>query len=338
MQNFETANMIMTRMSTRKPLVIRLRNFVGDVVLTVPTLQRLHDAGYELRIVGKGWAASLLAGHGWPVMPYARTTRERVAQLRALRRASELLDPGFTRQTNAITFPWSFSSALEMRLAGLRSLGHAYDGRSFLLSRSVYPSRTEHIMAVFWQLGNEFLGEHLPAPPYPQLRVGAAQQELATHALRQHGVTPGYIVLSPFASTVAAQQARSWPPLRRFAAQTLPSFGRSIVVCPGPGEEDIAASDFPGAVSLEKLSLGVYAAVLQGAGLVISGDTGPGHIAASVGAPTLSLLGHTEPTRWGVLGQRARILRRRPAWPDEAEVLQAAREMLSPAATPARAT
>jgi len=99
--------MILTGMSTRKPLVIRLRNFVGDVVLTVPTLQRMHDAGYELWIVGEERAASLLAGHGWQVMPYARTTRERVAQLRALRRATELLDPGFARQTSAITFSGS---------------------------------------------------------------------------------------------------------------------------------------------------------------------------------------------------------------------------------------
>jgi heptosyltransferase II len=322
--------MIPAEMKQPKPLVIRLRNFVGDVVLMVPTLQRLHDAGYDLRLVGKGWAGSLLAGHGWPVAAYAGTVTERVAQLARLRRAAEATDAGFSKRLNAITFPWSFSSALEMRLAGLRCLGHVHDGRSVLLKRSVHRSRSCHMMEVYWQLGNELLGHELSAPPWAELRVGAEQHALATRALRGQGVAPGYIVLSPFASTPEAQQARTWPPLRRFAAQTLPSFGRPIVICPGPGEEAVAARDFPGALRLEKLPLGTYAAVLQGAALVITGDTGPGHMAAAVGAPTLSLLGHTQPTRWGVLGPRARILRRHPAWPGEDEVLQTARELLLP--------
>ena len=53
------------------PLAVRLRNFVGDVVLSVPTLQRLSDAGFALHLVGKGWARPLLEGFGWPVQALA---------------------------------------------------------------------------------------------------------------------------------------------------------------------------------------------------------------------------------------------------------------------------
>ena len=48
--------------SPPRPLIVRLRNWVGDVTLGVPTLQRLADHGYALQLVGKGWARDLLAG------------------------------------------------------------------------------------------------------------------------------------------------------------------------------------------------------------------------------------------------------------------------------------
>ena len=68
-----------------RPLIVRLRNWVGDTTLSVPTLQRLQDAGYALQLVGKGWARDLLAGHGWPVHTQPKTLRDRVALLRPLR-------------------------------------------------------------------------------------------------------------------------------------------------------------------------------------------------------------------------------------------------------------
>mgnify|MGYP000529422614 CR=1 FL=1 len=64
------------------PLIVRLRNWVGDVVLSLPTLQRLAAAGHDLRLVGKGWARDLLAGQGWPVHVLPKPLGERVKLLR----------------------------------------------------------------------------------------------------------------------------------------------------------------------------------------------------------------------------------------------------------------
>ena len=58
-----------------RPLIVRLRNWVGDVTLAVPMLQRLAAAGHDLQLVGKGWARDLLAGHGWPVQVLPKTLR-----------------------------------------------------------------------------------------------------------------------------------------------------------------------------------------------------------------------------------------------------------------------
>jgi heptosyltransferase-2 len=42
----------MTR--ARRPLIVRLRNWVGDVILAVPMLQRLADAGFDLQPARQG--------------------------------------------------------------------------------------------------------------------------------------------------------------------------------------------------------------------------------------------------------------------------------------------
>src|ERR1700676_2187401 len=53
--------------TARTALVVRLCNWVGEVVLSLPALQRLAAAGYDLHLVGKRWAPALLEGSGWPV-------------------------------------------------------------------------------------------------------------------------------------------------------------------------------------------------------------------------------------------------------------------------------
>ena len=59
--------------------------------------------------------------------------KERVAQLRRLRAEAAAHDPGFERRENALVLPTSFSSALEMRLAGLKAVGYRQEARGMLL-------------------------------------------------------------------------------------------------------------------------------------------------------------------------------------------------------------
>ncbi|MDE2455841.1 MAG: hypothetical protein KGL43_19810, partial [Burkholderiales bacterium] len=141
-----------------RPLIVRLRNWVGDVTLGLPTLTRLAGAGYDLRLVGKRWARDLLAGHGWPVEVLPGKKLDRLRLLRRMRAQARAADPGFDRRLNTLCFPYSFSSALECRLAGLRALGHAYEGRSLLLARSVPRPQDTHELEVYWQLGSALLG------------------------------------------------------------------------------------------------------------------------------------------------------------------------------------
>ena len=163
------------------PLVVRLRNWVGDVVLSVPTLQRLQASGFELHLVGKGWAGDLLAGFGWQVHKLPAGHLERLGQLQQLRRS--LSSAG--RRPVGLTFPYSFSSALEMRLSGLRPTGFAYEGRSLLLRQAVPRPAGLHTLEEYWALGSAFLGSEAPVPAIIEwpLHATAVAQAQALQAM-----------------------------------------------------------------------------------------------------------------------------------------------------------
>lgn len=307
-------------MPAPRPLIVRLRNWVGDVTLGVPLLQRLADAGYGLQLVGKGWASELLAGHGWPVHLLPATLRERVALLRRLKQTAERSDPTFTQRVNALCLPDSFSSALEFRLAGLHALGHAHEGRSPLLRRAVPRPRGVHELQVYWELGDVLLARAAPPPPAVGLQVSALHRAQAQALRCAHGIEPACIVICPFAGGTWAHRDKTWPGFAGFAAELLPGFGRTVVVCPGPGEEALARERYGGARLLAGVGLGTYAALLQDAAVMVANDTGPGHMAAALGTPLVSVLGPTDPVRWRARGARVQLLQRAGDWPHAAQV------------------
>lgn len=319
-----------------RPLIVRLRNWVGDVTLALPMLQRLAAAGYAPQLVGKGWARDLLAGTGWPVHGLPKTTGERVALLKRLRDEARAADPGFRgAPIHALCLPDSFSSALEFRLASLRALGHAWEGRRLLLGRAVPRPQAMHELRVYWRLGQALLGTDETPPAAVQLQPTPAQRAEAAALRAAHGLPARLIVICPFAGGTWNQQDKTWPGFARFVAETLPSLGVPVVVCPGPGEEErLAREHYAAARLLPGVNLGVYAALLQDAAAMVSNDTGPAHIAAAVGTPLVSVMGPSDPTLWRPWGPDSRIhvLGGHGQWPADEAVLGALRQAL---ATPA---
>jgi heptosyltransferase II len=315
-----------------RPLIVRLRNWVGDVTLCVPALTRLADAGFDLVLVGKGWARDLLAGHGWPVHALPGHWRERVALFKRLRDEAAAQDPGFKLRLNALCYPDSFSSALEFRLAGLHALGHRWEARSALLAQAAPRQRGIHELEVYWQLTAQLLGTPAPLPTAIGLKL-APRHESEAEALRaQHGLPRDVVVICPFAGGTWAQKDKTWPGFAAFAAEDLPRLGRPVVVVPGPGEEAMAEQHFAGARCLRGVGLGAYAALLRDAALMLSNDTGPGHIAAAVGTPLVSVLGPSDASLWRAWGPRVRIVQdptQADGWPPSSAVLSACQAALA---------
>lgn len=313
-----------------RPLIVRLRNWVGDVILGVPALQLLQQHGFQPILVGKGWARPLLAGQGWATHSRPGPLRERVAQLRTLRREALALDPGFDRRDNALVLPTSFSGALEMRLAGLRAVGYRQEARGWLLSRAEPITYGGHALTSYWELACRFLRIEAAPPQRIGLATLPADQAAADALLAERGIRPGFVVICPFAGGLFEKQDKTWPAFADYsrALQAQPGFDRDIVACPGPGEEAIVDAH-PGVKRLDGVKLGVYGGLLRRAALVVSNDTGPAHLAAAVDAPVLSVLGPTKPEQWAPWGPQVEVLRHWPRWPTVDEALAATQRRLA---------
>lgn len=104
----------------------------------------------------------------------------------------------------------------------------------------------------------------------------------------------------------AAYPARRWPP-ERFAAvvRHLVDRGAEVVLTGSADERSVAArvrelARRPAVCVLAgRTDLLQLASVVAAARLVLSGDTGVGHLATAFGRPSVLLFGPTPPARWG---------------------------------------
>ena len=107
----------------------------------------------------------------------------------------------------------------------------------------------------------------------------------------------------------AAWPNKRWPPV--YFAEVVRALAtrhglRSLVLW-GPGEEQLAhdvvvASDGAAAVSAPT-SVADLVSLARACALMISGDTGPMHIAAAMGTPLIGIFGPTDPSRNGPWGE-----------------------------------
>ena len=319
-------------MTPQRPLIVRLRNWIGDVILGVPALQLLESHGFAPTLVGKGWAKPLLAGHAWLVHAKPDALRERVAQLRSLKRDAIAADAGFARRDNALVLPTSFSAALDMRLAGLRAVGYAQEARGFLLERALPITYGGHALTSYWELACRFLGIDRAPPVRIGLRTSPEDQDSADALLARHGLAPGFVVVCPFAGGQFEKQDKTWPDFPAFTRALLDT-GRPVVACPGPGEASIVRDHHPGVTMLEGVKLGVYGGLMRRASVVVSNDTGPAHLAAAVDTPVVSVLGPTKPEQWAPWGPSVHVVRHWPRWPTVDEAMAQTEAVLRNAPT-----
>jgi len=168
---------------------------------------------------------------------------------------------------------------------------------------------------------------HLCSAALPQPQVDAGQllpyvpvtqgNRLSVSNLLQHlgvGVDEPIAVIHPSASDVS----KMWPAEKfsEFLKQYTPEKIRWIAVGDvKAAEQTVTISKLSGVPVLDlcgKLSLGMLAALFEKAKLVVSNDSGPAHIAAAVGTPTVSIFGRWQPgmnaERWKPNGKKAVVV------------------------------
>jgi len=111
----------------------------------------------------------------------------------------------------------------------------------------------------------------------------------------------GYVLINPG----AAWPNKRWPPacFGAVAAALNDIYDKRSLVLWGPGErtlaQDVVAASGGAADVSPPTTIKELAGIARAAHLMISGDTGPLHIAAAVGTPIVSLFGPTRPERNG---------------------------------------
>jgi ADP-heptose:LPS heptosyltransferase len=283
-------------------LLIRLCNWVGEAVLSLPALRRLAAAGYDLHLCGKDWAPALFEDTGWPVTVRSASMNATVKHLHSLRHTINSAAP-----PPALLMTNSFASALEARLAGFSPSGYAKEGRRPLLRHAYRQPSFAHAAHSYWHLAGSFLGTDEPFPKSLGWTPSEAQREQAQALLAHHSLAPGsFVVLCPFSGPDDRENLKVWPGFKELAA-ALQAAGLQIVLCPGPNEETAAAALATDAICLPNVDLGVYGALFELARCVVANDTGPGHLAAAAGARLISLYGPHSVAAWTPIGAKVQL-------------------------------
>jgi heptosyltransferase-1 len=285
-------------MSEPRFLVVRLGS-LGDIIHTLPAVAALRESFPAARIVWlthPRWAflvgSSGLASEAWTV------------ETRALSSLREGI--GHVRQSSwsaAIDYQGLWKSALLPFFGGVtRRIGFSSAtirefGVPVLYTERVNTSKS-HIAEQNGDLSLRAGAQRGTAPL--NLKISEENQAAVRSQLRTQGLDR-YIVLSPG----GGWRSKCWPADRfgALARKLRESLGLRCVVNVGPGEDDLAAAlvsaSGDAAPFVYRGNLGELMALLRDAACIVGGDTGPLHLAAALGTPTVAIFGPTDPARNG---------------------------------------
>lgn len=174
----------------------------------------------------------------------------------------------------------------------------AKEAHSLFINQSIEKQQQPHVLEGFMGFA-QAIGVPDAAPQW-QLPISDANSAVAVQYLDGLGKT---LAIAPAASGTE----RNWLP-ERYAevARHAHNQGFSIVLTGGPTEleqcladEIMQYIDFPVLNLVGKTSLKELLCVLEQASLVIAPDTGPAHMAVTVGTPVIGLYAHSNPARTG---------------------------------------
>lgn len=296
---------LLQQLSPRKLVVFRALQ-LGDMLCAVPALRALRAGCPQARVtlVGLPWAsdfAARFAGYvddfvafpGFPGLPEREVDVAALpgflADLHARRFDLAVQMHGDGRLTNVVTM--LFKAA---RTAGFRPPDT--DATPDFLPYPTQGSEIERLLALAHFLGAPDLGSALEFP-----LLATDRKELAASGLTE-GLTPGgYLCLPPGARA----PDRRWPPECFAAAGDVlhAATGLPLVLTGSAAETGVTAAvqtalRTPARDAAAPIGVGALAALLSGARLVLSNDTGVAHLCAALRVPSVIVFRNSELARW----------------------------------------
>ena len=280
-------------------LLVRLRS-LGDIVLETPAIAALHDWRPDLRIwalVEERFAAALEGNPSVAGMIFSRGIAETTAALRRRR-----LPIVFNQHGGPRSALLTAACGAKARV-GWKGFQYSFvynvqvpDACEFYATPIVHT--VEHRLSQLYWTG-------LPRGPIPQARVfpqpeaaQRARQMLAQSGVDAAGRRP-YAVMQP----ESRLDTMRWPSekfveIARWLREKHGILSIMNIAGAGPVASEIRRTIGEFAVVPPPFGLPELIALISGASLFVGNDSGPVHIAAALGTPSVVIYGPTNPDQW----------------------------------------
>lgn len=300
-------------------IVVRSPSWVGDAVMCVPALRELERMlpAAHLTVAAPPGTADIFREADFvdEVIVSEPTFLSSVRQLRS------------GKFDLALLFQNSFSSTLIAFAARIHfRVGYDTERRGMLLTSAipVPPWKNERHESFYYlhlvaELERMLFGSHKTADAQPrfELSVSDSRKDAARQFLRDQALSMDkpLAILCPGSVN---SRAKRWP-AERYAelADRLSEAGMNVALIGSPSELEVSQQVMGLAkhqvvMLTGKTSLADVVALISIAAVLITNDTGPAHIGAALGTPTLVIFGPTNPLTTYPFSANARMIREPP--------------------------
>jgi len=280
-----------------KKILLRAPNWIGDAAVATPTMKAIRAKFPEAEItvmvrpsVTGVFASAAFADRVW--------TEPRPSGIRDwLRIAFEVRRRHFDM---AVLFPNSFESAAMVFLGRVpMRVGYSMDARGWMLTHRVSgEKRRIHHVDFYLELAKAVSAD--VSKPSMEIMARPEDQANARQLLAASGIAAGasFMILSPGAAFGAAKR---WGD-RQFAAaadKLSEEYKLAVVLIGSESERPISESirtymKVPAFVLNGKTSVETLIGLIAESALLLGNDSGPVHLAAALGIPTVAVFGATD--------------------------------------------
>jgi len=299
-----------------KKILVRAPNWIGDAVMCLPALGALKAKypGSEISVLTRARAVPVFERNPAvsELIVYDDKSEHRGLKGR-LRLSAELKEKGFGL---AVLFQNAFDAAFISYISRIpERAGYARDLRTQLLTVKVpVTDEIKKKHQVYYYLNIiEALGGGAPKVEAPRIYLSGAEEEWAEGFLEKNGLTGARLLgISPGASYGPAKR---WP--EASFSELIDGFSASDgtvgIIFGGPEDRDTAKLVSEGTSTRHlnlagSITLRQFMALLKRTGLFVTNDSGPMHIAAALGVPTVAIFGSTDPVLTGPFGGLSRVV------------------------------
>ena len=299
-------------------ILIRPSNWIGDVVMNIPTIEAVRENFPEstISVVARPWVTPLLENHPAvdQVLPYKKGDDHLSRIFEIIRMAGRIRRKEFDL---AILLQNAFEAALLTYLGGINlRVGYNTDWRGFLLSHAVIRDdevlslhQVEYYLYILRSMGWDAKSTD------PRVFVADSDKKAIQSVLAAAGIGRDHVLvgLSPGAVFGPAKQ---WP-AERFAAigdWAAQRWGAKAVVMGSEGDQDICTEVNElmkhGSLNLcAQTTLGEVMALIERCHYFVTNDSGLMHIGAALHVPMVAVFGSTDPIATGPRSRNARVVR-----------------------------